>query len=89
MFKHGCQELSGVIILQPDNLFRRSREDYLPAAASTLPAKVNNKVGYLDYIHVVFNNHHRVSPVNQPLEYIKQNLHIIKMKSCCRFIKDI
>lgn len=89
MFQNGCQKLSRIIILYLCNLFRRPCEDNLSSATSTLPAEVNYIVSNLDHIHIMLYYHHRISPLNQPLKHLEQNLHIIKMKPGGGFIKDI
>ena len=87
MFQHGCKKLSRIIILKPDNLLRRARKDYLPAAASSLPAKVNNIVSHLYNIHIVFNNYYCVASFGQLVEHSQQYPDVFEMQTGCWFIE--
>lgn len=89
MFQHGRKELSRIIIPKLSYLFRSTREHDLTTPAATLPAKVNYIVGHLDHIHIVLNDHHRITSFDQPLKHLKQHLYILKMKPGGRFIKDV
>ncbi len=60
-----------------------------PAAfpSATRP-HVNDVIGILNYIKVMFNNHYGSAMINQSLKNMQQCPHILRMQSDCRFIKD-
>ena len=57
--------------------------------AAALGSHVDNPVGQLDDVKVMFNNDNRVASVNQLLKYIYQNADILKMQARCGFIKYV
>jgi len=70
-------------------LFRGSREHNLTTCMTTFRANIDDMVGYFYNIHVVFNDHNRITLFNQFMEYIEQVLNIFKVQTCSRFVKDI
>src|SRR5699024_7585704 len=46
------------------------------AAVASLGAQINDMVGGLDDVQIVFNDHHRVAQVHQPLEHVNEFMHV-------------
>ncbi len=61
----------------------------LPAGIASLGSKVDDPVGNLDNIQVVFNNHHSVTSIHQPLQDIDQLVDIGGMQTDRRLVQDI
>src|SRR3990170_2391779 len=70
-------------------LLRCAARYNLTAAVTALRSEVYNIVCILDYILVMFDDHHAVSCINQLVQHIKELLNICKMQPCRRFIKYI
>ena len=65
-----------------------SRED--PATPGTsLGTEVEDPVGALDDVKVVFDHDDGIPGIGKPLQDIKQLLHVGKMQACRRFVQDV
>src|SRR5699024_10866970 len=63
--QHGTQEIPGVGVRVGRNLFRRAGGHDLAAAVATFRAEVDQPVGGLDDIQIVFDDHDCVTGVAQ------------------------
>src|SRR5579872_2980052 len=70
-------------------VFRCSLRDNLTTGVASLWPQVNQPVGALDDIQVVFNHHNRIASIHQPLQHLKQTLHIGKMQTRRWFIENV
>src|SRR3972149_3731495 len=71
------------------HLLRCTVRHDLSSGVTTLWPEVYDIVGILDYIRVMFDDHHAVSCINKLVQHIEELLNICKMQPCRRFIKYI
>ena len=60
------------------NLLRRPADHHLAASVSALGPHIDDIVGRLDYVKIVFNHHHRIAAVCKPVQYFNQLVHVCK-----------
>ena len=70
------------------DLFGRPCNHDLAAFITAFRAKVDDPVCGLDHIHVVLNDKHGISVVNEILQRNKEDLNVMEMEACGGFIKD-
>ena len=58
------------------NLCRRTRGNDFPAAITCLGADIENVVSLGDYIDVMFDQDHRISVVDQPMQDLDEQLYV-------------
>ena len=66
----------------------RTLEDQITACIATLGTEVDDMVGALDDVQVVFDDDQRVPILQQFVEGIEQDAHVMQMEACGRFIED-
>ena len=55
---------------------------------ATVGTKVDDVVGTLNDIEVMFNDQYTMSTVNKRVESVKQTLDVVEMQTRCRLVKD-
>ena len=71
------------------HLLRRPLRHNLPAAHATLRPQINNPVRHLDHIEVVFDHHHRIALVDQPVQHFEEFADVFEMQPGGRLIEDV
>src|SRR5699024_7058589 len=71
------------------HLLRRSLGDDGSSPVSALRSDVDDVVRRLDHIQVMFDNHHRVAALCQPLQNIDQLVHIGKMQTRGGLVQNV
>ena len=51
--------------------------------------KIDDPVSCFDKINIVFDDKHSVFSVDKLMEHVKKAGKIMKMKACCRLVKDV
>lgn len=80
---------SGKGILFLSQLFGRSAKDELSACGSAIRTHVDNVVGHLDDIHIVFDNKHGIALVDQLLQHAEEDADVFEMETCGGLVEDI
>ncbi len=62
------------------DLFRGAGGDDAAAAVAALGAQIHDPVGGLDHVQVVFDHHHRVALVAQPVQHRQQVLDVVEVQ---------
>ena len=60
----------------------------LSSCVAAFGAKIDNIIGALDNLKVVFNDHYRITGVHQTVQHAHQFSYIVKVQADRRFIKD-
>ena len=71
------------------DLARSAFGDYPATLLATFGAEVDNVVGNLDDIEVVFDNNNRISLVNQLVKHLDKATNILEMESRGRLVENI
>ena len=81
--------LSCIRILIFSYLLRCSATHNRSAAGTALRPKINDVVGSLYNVHIVFDNDNGIARVNETLKHLYEFMNIGGMKSGCGLIEDI
>ncbi len=87
--KHRRKVAARFRLLAFRNLFRRSRRNHATAVNTRIRAQVNNPVGALDYVQVVFDNHDAVAEATQTIQAIHELADIFEMQARRRFVEQV
>ena len=87
--QHARQEFSGIGLGVTSDLFGRSRSDNAAAPFAALRTEVNQPVGGLDDVEIVFDQKHGSAALDQFSKGRKQLLNIIEMQPGRGFVEDI
>ena len=68
---------------------RRAGGDDLSSAIAAFRAQIDDPVRGLDDVQVVFDHHHGVAVIAQPVEYGQQLFDVMKVQARSRLIQDI
>src|SRR5205809_4399497 len=71
------------------NFFGRAAGDDAAAMCATFWTQVNDEIGALNDIEVVFDDYHRVAETYQTLKYVQQLVHVGKMQSRGWFVENV
>lgn len=71
------------------NFFWRSRADNRAAPGATFRPQVDDPVGGLDDIQIMFNDHYGIALVAQAVKYLQQEFDVVKMQAGRRFIEYV
>ena len=66
----------------------RARGDNLSALVAGLRSQINDPVGTLDDVEIMFDDNHRMARVNQSLEYLQQHPHIVEVQAGGGFVEE-
>lgn len=69
------------------DFFRCTGHDKITALISSFRSQIDDIVGTLDDVHVVFDNHDGMSAADQCIESLEQFLDVVEMKSGSRLIE--
>ena len=81
--------MTGVRAVAGRHRLRRAGNDNLPSASAALGAHIDDPVGGLDHIEIVFDHDHGVAGIPQSFKYFKKRCYIFKMQACCWLIEHI
>ncbi len=87
--KHLFQILPCIASRNLRHLLRRSCGDHRAALVAAFRAEVDDVVGRLDHVKVMFDDEHGISLLNQPIENHQQFLDIIEVQTGGRLVQKI
>jgi hypothetical protein len=73
----------------PDDFLRGTLGHDCPALGTSLRTEIDDPVGGLDDVQVVFNHQNTVPLVHQAVEYVEQHPNVFKMEPSGGLIEDI
>jgi hypothetical protein len=71
------------------DLLRRALGDDPPAAVATLRSEVDDPVGGLDDVEVVFDDQHGVAAIDEPMEDLEELLDVREMQAGGRLVEHV
>ena len=87
--EHRGQNLTRVALLHCGNLFGASLGHHRSAAVSAFGTHIDDPVGTLDHVQIVFDHNDRVPLIHQTVEDIEQLAHIVEVQASCRLIEHV
>src|SRR5689334_5037073 len=88
-FEQRRQIFAGKTCLRLRDLLRRALSDDLSAAGSAFRSEVDDPVGGLNYIEIMFDDHDGITLVAQPVNHFQQQRDVVKMQARGRFVKNV
>ncbi len=88
-FQHVAQVAAGMACLYHRDRFRGACGHNFAAAIAALGADINDPIGGLDHIKVMFDHDHGVALIDQFVQHLQQLFHVFEMQARGGFIKDI
>ena len=85
--QHALKELAGPRLFALSHLFRRTFGNDGAASVTAFRPKVDDPIGRLDHIEIVFNDNNGIALIHQSLQDKQQFAHIFKMQTRGRFVK--
>ena len=82
------QEVSRVACLALLQILGRALEYHIPSAVSGLGTEVDNPVGTLYDVHVVLDDHYRVTLRYEGTECLEQSVYVVEVESRRRLVED-
>src|SRR5205823_2093075 len=82
------QKLSGVRLLNPRDLLRRSGRDDFTAAVTGFGAEIDDPIGRFDHLQIVFDHHEGMSAIYQALEQPQQYGNVVEVQSRGWLVED-
>src|SRR5688572_12708451 len=58
-------------------------------AVATLRTQVDDPVGRLDHFQIVLDDHDRVASIDQPVQDVEEQAHVLKMQPRGRLVEDV
>jgi len=83
------QESARVRCFALGNLFRCATGDELASFVTTFRTEVDDIVGRLDNVEIVFDDDNRVTVVHQSIQAFQQSIDVRKMQSRCWLVENI
>ena len=71
------------------NGFWRARRDDHTAAIAAFRPHVDDPIGGLDHVKIVFDDNNRVAVITQSVEHFQQQINVGEMQASGRFVEDI
>lgn len=69
--KHFTQELRSIAFVRMGHFFGRTTGKNFASATSALGSHINQIIGRLDHIQIMFNDQHRITLLYQTIQYLK------------------
>ena len=82
------QVLASKAFLACCHLFRRSNADDITALVSAVRSKINDVVGTLNHLQIMFNNDNAVATFNKGIEGIEQSSYVVEVQACSWLVED-
>ena len=87
--KHRREIAARLGLLALCNLFRRTRRNHATTMNARIRAQVDNPVGTLDHVQVMFDNHDTVAETAQTIQTIHELADVFKVQARRRFVKQV
>ena len=87
--KHRRKVLTRFRLLAFCNLFRCTSRNNFTAVDTRIRAQIDNPVGALDHIQVVFDNHDAIAEATQAIQAVHKLADIFKVQARRRFVKQV
>lgn len=81
--------MAGKALLVRCDFLRRAFGYDLSAAFAAFGAKIDNPVGSLDDVQVVFDYYYGIAVVSQPMQHFQQQIDILEMKTGSGFVENV
>ena len=88
-FEQSGEVFAGKADRVPGDLFRRACSNDLPTASATLRAQIDQPVGRLDDVQIMFDDDQRVALIAQPMDHFQQQVDVVKMQPCSGFVQNV
>ena len=79
---------SRVTAFRAGDFLRRALRDDLSAFVARFGTKVDDPIGALDHVEVVFDDDHRMTGVNQTLEHLEEHADVVEVQAGGRFVEE-
>ena len=80
---------AGVIAVDRGDLFGRAGGDNLAAVGASFGAEIDNPIGRFHHVQIVFDDDHRIAPVDELIQHQQQLSHVVEMQPGGRLIEQI
>lgn len=81
--------LSGQAAGIAGDVLRCSDGDYFSALVTTFRSQIDDPIGGLDHIQIVFDDNDRVAAIDQLMEEMEQNPNVFEMQAGRGFIQNV
>ena len=71
------------------HLFGRADGHDLAALVAALGTQVDDPVGGLDDLQIMFDHHHRIALLDQRVEHLQQFAHVVEMQARRGLVEDV
>src|SRR5512133_97590 len=79
----------GMRRLDERDVLRRSSGDNLPATISTVRTEVDDPIGGLDHVEIVLDDEHRVSSIDESMQYVEQHANVFEVQTSRGLVEDV
>src|SRR5687767_7776333 len=86
---HRLQVSSGVRAFDLRDILRRARGHDRPATRAPLGSQIDDPVRGLDHVEIVLDDEHRVSLVDQTVEHLKEQAHVLEVETGRWLVEDV
>src|SRR5436305_13587526 len=86
-FEKGPKRLTSEAARTTCYFFRRAGNDEFPAQITCLGTKIDKPICRFKDVEIVFDYHHRMPGIDQPLKDPQQNANVLEVQSCRRLIE--
>ena len=89
LYSHLFQKLTGVALGAICNFVRGSGNQYFAAASASLRSEVDQMVGDLDDVEVMFNDNDSISAVGEFVQHFQQQSDVLEVQARRWFVEDV
>ncbi len=87
--QNASQRLPGVRLLRARHQFRRPLRHDASAAFAAFRPQIDNPIGLLDDVQMMFDDQNRIAQAHQPLQHIQQLANVVEMQPGGRLVENI
>src|SRR5512133_882247 len=87
--EHAAQIAARVRRLDARDLLRRSGGDDRSAARAALGSEIDDPVRRLDHVEVVLDDEHRVAAIDEAMEHVQQDAHVLEVEAGRGLVEDV
>src|SRR4051812_21778332 len=88
-FQMRTQRTTRMRLVTGSHFLRRSGNDELAALVAAFGAEVQNPIGALDHVQVMFDDEHGVTSLDETLQRIEQPLNVSEVQAGSGFVEDV
>ncbi len=86
--QNGFKRLARVASGASRNVFRRALRYDFPARIPGIRSEINNPIGGLDHIEIVFDHQHGMTGIDEALKNLQQHAHVIEVQAGGGFVEE-